>query len=152
MEKNYYEILELGAGRNVTPEEIKKAYRRLSKKYHPDVNPGNREAEGRFREISEAYAVLGDEEKRKEYDKRLKPAGRQSENGKEGQAGKGEGKRRPENQEFDINNISGSFERFFGFHPKAGEIHEEQLKKTGKQGKNPLDVSDLFERYMGVGK
>ncbi len=152
MEKNYYEILELGAGRNVTPEEIKKAYRRLSKKYHPDVNPGNREAESRFREISEAYAVLGDETKRKEYDKRLKQGSRQQESGKEGKAGKGEGKRRPENQEFDINNISDSFERFFGFHPKTGEVHEEQLKKTGKKGTNPLDVSDLFERYMGVGK
>ena len=66
MERNYYTVLELDSAGNVTQEEIKKAYRRLSKKYHPDANPGNKEAENRFREISEAYAVLSDETKRKE--------------------------------------------------------------------------------------
>ena len=76
MEKNYYTVLELGSAGNVTQEEIKKAYRRLSKKYHPDANPGNKEAENRFREISEAYAVLSDETKRKEYDGRLRQTAR----------------------------------------------------------------------------
>lgn len=64
--RDYYEVL--GVSRNASQEEIKKAYRELAKKYHPDVNPGNKEAEARFKEASEAYAVLGDEQKRAQYD------------------------------------------------------------------------------------
>ena len=64
--RDYYEVL--GVGRDASEEEIKKAYRQLAKKYHPDVNPGNKEAEQKFKEASEAYAVLGDKEKRKQYD------------------------------------------------------------------------------------
>lgn len=64
--KNYYEIL--GVGREAGPEEMKKAYRQLALKFHPDRNPGDRQAEERFKEISEAYGVLMDPEKRKQYD------------------------------------------------------------------------------------
>jgi len=60
--KDYYAIL--GVPRNATQEEIKRAYRRLALKYHPDRNPGNKEAEEKFKEISEAYQVLSDPEKR----------------------------------------------------------------------------------------
>ena len=56
MNQNHYITLELDSLGNVTQEEIKKAYRRLSKKYHPDANPGNREAENKFRKISEEYS------------------------------------------------------------------------------------------------
>src|SRR5262245_51599107 len=66
MAKNYYETL--GVSRDASPEEIKKAYRRLAKKYHPDVNKGDKQAENKFKEISEAYEVISDKEKRKQYD------------------------------------------------------------------------------------
>lgn len=64
--RDYYEVL--GISRNATPDEIKKAYRALAKKYHPDVNPGNAEAEQKFKEINEAYGILSDPEKRSQYD------------------------------------------------------------------------------------
>ncbi len=64
--KDYYRIL--GVDRNASPAEIKKAYRRLARQYHPDVRPGDKAAEERFKEINEAYEVLSDPEKRKRYD------------------------------------------------------------------------------------
>ncbi|MBI4081449.1 MAG: molecular chaperone DnaJ [Candidatus Lambdaproteobacteria bacterium] len=64
--RDYYEIL--GVARGSTDEEIKKAYRKVALKYHPDRNPGNAEAEAKFKEASEAYAVLSDKAKRSQYD------------------------------------------------------------------------------------
>ncbi|RMG76946.1 MAG: J domain-containing protein [Bacteroidetes bacterium] len=64
--KDYYKIL--GVDKNATKDEIKKAYKKLAKKYHPDRNPGNKEAETKFKEINEAYEVLSDDEKRQKYD------------------------------------------------------------------------------------
>lgn len=64
---DYYQIL--GVGRTATTEEIKKAYRKLARKYHPDLNPNNKEAERKFKEINEANEVLSDPESRKKYDK-----------------------------------------------------------------------------------
>ncbi|MCX8044838.1 MAG: DnaJ domain-containing protein [Desulfobacterota bacterium] len=64
--KDYYKIL--GVPKNATQEEIKKAYKKLAFKYHPDKNPGDKKAEEHFKEISEAYAVLSDKEKRAQYD------------------------------------------------------------------------------------
>lgn len=65
--RDYYEIL--GVKKSATEDEIKKAYRSLAKKHHPDKNKGNKEAENKFKEISEAYAVLSDKEKREQYDR-----------------------------------------------------------------------------------
>ncbi len=64
--KDYYEVL--GVSRNASPEEIKKAYRKLARKYHPDVNVNSKEAEARFKEISEANDTLSDPDKKKKYD------------------------------------------------------------------------------------
>ena len=64
--KDYYETL--GVGRSADAEEIRKSYRKLARKYHPDVNPGDKSAEDRFKSVQEAYDVLSDEEKRKTYD------------------------------------------------------------------------------------
>jgi len=71
-EKDYYDIL--GVKKSASSDEIKKAYRGLAKKFHPDKNKGNKEAENKFKEISEAYAVLSDTEKREQYDRLGKEA------------------------------------------------------------------------------
>src|ERR671925_857286 len=64
--KDYYKVL--GVSKNASAEDIKKAFRKMARKYHPDVNPGDKKAEARFKEINEAYEVLGDPPKRKKYD------------------------------------------------------------------------------------
>lgn len=64
--RDYYEVL--GVERGADDASIKKAYRQLAKKYHPDMNPGDAEAEKKFKEASEAYAVLSDPDKRRQYD------------------------------------------------------------------------------------
>jgi molecular chaperone DnaJ len=71
-EKDYYDIL--GVKKSASADEIKKAYRGLAKKFHPDKNKGNKEAENKFKEISEAHAVLSDTEKREQYDRLGKEA------------------------------------------------------------------------------
>src|SRR3990170_279484 len=67
MARDYYEVL--GLPRSASEKELKQAYRRLARKYHPDVNPGDAQAEARFKEINSAYEVLSDPDKRKKYDR-----------------------------------------------------------------------------------
>src|ERR1700751_1436378 len=70
---DYYK--ELGVGKNASDEEIKKAYRKLARKYHPDRNQGDKQAEERFKRISQAHDVLSDPDKRKAYDRGTGPFG-----------------------------------------------------------------------------
>ena len=74
-EKDYYQVL--GVAADASQKDITKAYRKLARELHPDKNPGNAAAEERFKEVSSAYDVLGDESKRAEYDevRRLGPMG-----------------------------------------------------------------------------
>ncbi len=67
MAANYYEVL--GVGRSASEKDVRQAYRRLARQYHPDVNPGDKAAEEKFKEINEAYEVLSDAENRKKYDR-----------------------------------------------------------------------------------
>src|SRR6202000_1471759 len=72
-EPDYYKVL--GVGKGASDEEIKKAYRKLARQYHPDRNPGDKKAEERFKEISQAHDVLSDSDKRKAYDRGSSPLG-----------------------------------------------------------------------------
>ena len=84
--KDYYKIL--GVERSAKQDEIKKAYHKLAVKYHPDKNPGDKAAEEKFKEISEAYQVLGNEESRRKYDE-LGANWKQYENAGFGRGGQG---------------------------------------------------------------
>src|SRR5262252_812912 len=64
--KDYYSTL--GVAKTASEKEVKQAFRKLARKFHPDVNPGDKSAEAKFKEVNEAYEVLGDPEKRKKYD------------------------------------------------------------------------------------
>ena len=66
MAHDYYETL--GVKRNSSEEQIKQAYRKLARQYHPDRNPGDKQAEAKFKEVQEAYSILGDKQKRSKYD------------------------------------------------------------------------------------
>ena len=100
--KNYYEIL--GVSPSASFDEIKKAYRELAKKYHPDKNKNDKDAEEKFKQINEAYDVLSDEKKRKEYDMRLNGFG---------------GKFNFGGRDFNINDIFNEFFGGFGFNGKG---------------------------------
>jgi curved DNA-binding protein len=138
--KTYYEIL--GVGREATKDELKKAFRKLAHQYHPDVNPGNKEAEAKFKMINKAYNTLSDESAKAGYDAKLK-------GGHIDQEGRGSGKVKPQAgyQPFNFENLDRSFEDFFGFNPKT---KASRLKKEPRR--NPVDATDLFEKYFQTKK
>lgn len=147
--KNLYTVL--GVSSTATTEELKKAYKALSKKYHPDVNPGDQAAEERFKEISEAYAVLQDTEKRQAYDQSIAETTGKSTRGtaKGKKSGKVEEKPFPDNN---FSNMEEQFARFFGFHPGTSQVDEDKLNPNKKTKANPIDMTEMFERYMGIKK
>ena len=124
--KDFYQIL--GVQPNATEEEIKKAFRALAKKYHPDMHPDDATMEAKFKEINDAYAILSDSKKRKKYDLE-----RNGQNQKKEEKQTKEKKGRAEQAQkvdLDFSQIHKNFEQFFGFDPKTKEVtKEEKLKK-----------------------
>ncbi|MDO8684243.1 MAG: DnaJ C-terminal domain-containing protein [Armatimonadota bacterium] len=148
--KDYYATL--GVSRNATEKEIKQAYRKLARKYHPDVNPGNKEAEEKFKEVSEAYEVLSDPDKRKKYDQ----FGDQWKRVGEAPPGWGDFPQGPGVGGFDYD-VSGAggfgdfFEMLFGepFHGTAAR--ERRAPARGRDVEYEIEVS-LEEAFSGVTK
>lgn len=136
--KDYYEVL--GISKGASADEIKKAYRKMAKKYHPDVNPGDKEAEAKFKEANEAYEVLSDPQKKQKYDtyghQAFDPNG-----GFGGGAGFGD---------FDFGDIGDIFGSFFGGgfgggrRPKNGPQRGQDIEKS-------LDIT-FMEAAFGVEK
>ena len=124
--KDSYQIL--GVQPNSTEEEIKKAFRALAKKYHPDMHPDDATMEAKFKEINDAYAILSDSKKREKYDLE-----RNGQNQKKEEKQTKEKKGRAEQAQkvdLDFSQIHKNFEQFFGFDPKTKEVtKEEKLKK-----------------------
>ena len=133
----------LGVQPNASPEELKKAYRRLAKQYHPDLHPGDHEAEARFKEINEAYEILSDPEKRKKYDEQQQGTTQRRQAPNKAKTAT----RTPKGGPVDFSQMQGGFAQFFGFDPRTGQVVDEE--KVYGQKKNPLDTTDLFERFMG---
>lgn len=108
--RDYYEVL--GVNKNASADEIKKAYRRLAKQYHPDLNPGDKTSEQKFKEVNEAYDVLSDQSKKSRYDQ-FGHAGTDPNYGG-GSGGYGYYSENPFGADFDLGDIFGSFFGGFG--------------------------------------
>ena len=158
---NHYETL--GVSRDASAQEIKKAYKKLARKWHPDLNKDNlKVAEEKMREINVAYDTLSDEVKRLDYNKRLdaEAAGpsRKTSAGGQQKTSRRTGQKKssaPSSGKVDFDNIHSSFESFFGFNPHTREVTNEDKLNTfanQKRKKNPLDTTDFFEKFMGFKK
>ena len=134
-QKDFYEVL--GVERNASSEDIKKAYRKLAIKYHPDKNPGDTKAEEKFKEASEAYGILSDKEKKQNYDSFGHAA---FENGG-GRPGGGFGG-------FGGADFSDIFEDFFGDFGGGGRSRSRKSNNRGSDLRYDLSIS-LEEAYHG---
>lgn len=157
---NYYEIL--GVERNVSPKDLKKAYKKLARKWHPDLNKDNlKVAEEKMREINVAYDTLSDEVKRLDYDKKIDSQSQTQGQRKSERTTSTQGQKKTSSRtsttsgKVDFENIHSSFESFFGFNPKTHEVSNEDKLNTfakDRRKKNPLDTTDFFEKFMGFKK
>ena len=146
--KDYYAIL--GVSRTATDKDIKLAYRRLARKYHPDVNPGDKSAEARFKEINEAYEVLSDPEKRKKYDQFGEQWQFADQFAKAGQGGRWDFSRQGGYTTYDfgdLGDLGDIFSNVFqGFGTGAGTARRAARPRALE---HPVDVT-LEEAYQGT--
>jgi molecular chaperone DnaJ len=148
---DYYKLL--GVKRDASEQEIKRAYRRLARKHHPDVNPGDKSAEARFKEINEAYEVLSDKEKRQKYDQYgdqwqhadqfAKAGGRRSPSGGFGQ----ESAQRFHFEEGDLDSVFGDL--FQGY--STGASSRRVRARRGRDVDYPVEIT-LEEAYQGTNR
>jgi molecular chaperone DnaJ len=131
--KDFYQAL--GVGEGASQDEIKKAYREIAKKYHPDKNPGNKAAEERFKEASEAYDTLGDPEKRAKYDK-LRKLGAGGGFGTPGFGGGGGGG-------------GMSYEEFMRQYGTQSQRERYNTKGNGSRGFGDFSIDELFGNLFG---
>ncbi len=148
--KSYYDIL--GVDRNASQDEIKKAYRKLVKKYHPDHNPDDKEAEEKFKEISEAFEVLGDAKKRAQYDQygaNWQNAGFENAGAQGGSPFEGAWSFHTEGNEFfGGSDFSDIFESFFGGGGFSGGRRSRKSRFQGRDLRSELEIQ-LEEAYHG---
>jgi DnaJ-class molecular chaperone len=133
---DHYSVV--GVNKNAAADEIKSAYRKLAKAYHPDRNPGNAEAESRFKRIAEAYETLSDETLRAEYDIRIsgteKP--KKSAGGSKPRRDEHPGRRAADLRKDDFDAI------FSGFFGKA------VAPRSSEDDKSPVDTNKMFENFF----
>ncbi|MCT4509795.1 MAG: DnaJ domain-containing protein [Tepidibacter sp.] len=137
--KNLYEILEIN--KDASQNEIKKAYRRLAKKYHPDRNPNDKCAGDKFREVAQAYEILSDEKLRKEYDDKLLNFKKENKTNDHFSKSKKNNSKKTSGM-----NVDFEFEKFFGFNPKTKETTEDFKNKS----KDPFDTTNIFNSFFKV--
>ena len=135
----YYRTLGVQPG--ASQDDLKKAYRALAKKYHPDLHPGDQEAETRFKEVNEAYEVLGDPDKRKEYDAKQQTAQRHQAPNKARSA-----TRTPRGGPVDFSQMQGGFAQFSDSIPQPGRcsMRKKFLGKRGTRWTPQICLSDLW--------
>lgn len=138
--RDYYEIL--GVAKNASADEIKKSYRKLAMQYHPDRNPGNKEAEAKFKEATEAYEVLKDDQKKAAYDQYGHQAFGQGGGGRGGNQGGGfDG--------FDFNDIFSNFSDIFGDMGGGRQTKKRSAAQRGSDIRYNLEIS-LEEAFRGT--
>ncbi len=130
-----------------TGAEIKKAFRSLAKKYHPDRNPDDKEALRKFQEVNEAYEVLSNEDSRNKYNNE-RSNNKENNSNKETKSrnNKSDNNKKYQDKGESIENLNKYFESFFGFDAKSNNINKDKLKKE----KNPIDTSKMFDSFFNV--
>jgi curved DNA-binding protein len=155
--RDYYSVL--GVPRTASEKDIKTAYRKLARKHHPDVNPGDKKSETLFKEIGEAYSVLSDADKRKKYDRwghdwekveQAQAAGRTrgySWSSRSGPGGVNFGNGAPGSFNFESDDIGGLFDQLFG--RAAGRTRVRSTPRKGTDLEQPVEVT-LEEAFNGT--
>lgn len=145
---DYYKIL--GLDKNATQDEIKKAYRKLARKYHPDINPNNKEAEHKFKEINEANEVLADPDKRKKYDKYGKDWQYAEEFEKAGRSGpnSSRGQESSQSHDFGQGDFSDFFESMFGGRGDFQSGRQVRFRGQDYNAELRLSIRDVFRSHQ----